>query len=149
MTESIFTAAIGASLCLSMLAGHHLARQFSESNTFLEITRVLLILVNLYCLYLAVAGATLLIASLSNHRGRAMAAIFALVLASFLLNFLVQFWPTISVLGWLSALHYYRPAEIIATGRVPWAHLIVLLCTAGITWIVAGEIFARRSITTV
>jgi ABC-2 type transport system permease protein len=148
-TESLFTIFVGIVLILCMLAGHYLARQFSESDSYPELKSVLLVLVNLYSMYLAVAGATLLIASMSNHRGRAMAASFALVLASFLLNFLVQFWPVMASLGWLSVLHYYRPAEILATGRVAWANLIMLLCIAGITWIVAGEILARRSITTV
>jgi hypothetical protein len=149
LTESLFSAAIGLALCLSMFAGHFLARQFANSAAPPELTRVLLVLANLYCMYLAVAAVTLLIASLSNHRGRAMAAIFAMVLASFLLNFLVQFWPQVERLGWLSILHYYRPAETLATGRLAWPHLTVLLSITGIAWIVADEIFARRSISTV
>jgi hypothetical protein len=148
LTESLSTLVIGAAMTLCMLAGHYLARQFGESNTTTEFTRILIVLVNLYCLYLAVAGATLLIASLSSHRGRAMATMFALVLASFLVNFMVQFWPTISSLRWLSVLHYYRPADILVTGQVAWTHLIVLVSIAGIAWGIAGEVFARRSIAT-
>jgi hypothetical protein len=148
VTESLFTFFVGIALILCMLTGHILARQFSKSDSYPELKSILLVLVNLYSMYLAVAGATLLIASMSNHRGRAMAATFALVLASFLVNFMVQFWPTISSLRWLSVLHYYKPADILVTGQVAWTHLIVLVSIASIAWGIAGEVFARRSIAT-
>ena len=61
-----------------------------------EWSRAALVMTNLYCVYLAVGGMVFLVSALSDRRGRAVAVAFALVLASFLLNF----WPSSG--GWPS-----------------------------------------------
>jgi ABC-2 type transport system permease protein len=147
--ESMVWMATGVVLCVAMLLGHTAARLFAAPTNPAPITRVLIVLFNLYCMYLAVGGIAFAVSATSSHRGRAMGVVFAILLTSFLLNFVVQFWPAIVDLAPLSVLYYYRPAEILANGQIPAFNVAVLLCVALIGWISGFEVFARRSICTV
>jgi len=109
---------------------------------------MLIILVNLLCLYLAVGGAGWLFSSMSDRRGRAVGVAFVFVLASFLLNYLAQIWQPAQRLEFLGILRYYRPIFILRDGVWPVRDLIVLLSTAVGLWIVAGVILARRDLAT-
>jgi ABC-type transport system involved in multi-copper enzyme maturation permease subunit len=109
---------------------------------------LLLIMLNLFGVYVAVGGIAMLVSSLSERRGRAVGSVFAFVVASFLLNFLAQFWTPAEHLAWLSVLTYYRPAELIADGAVPWRDLLVLIGSGLVAWLIAGLVFTRRSICT-
>ena len=147
--ESLIWLATGVGLCVMMFTGHFLARQFAPSSVPTSPQRVLIILANLYCLYLAVGGLAFFVSAMSSHRGRAIAMIFTILLASFLLNFVVQFWQAISGLAPFGILHYYRPAAILATGAMPLTDMAILLSVGGVAWVSACEIFARRNICTV
>ena len=105
-----------------------------------------MVMTNLFGVYLAVGGSSLLISSLSDRRGRAVAVIFGLLLASFLLNFVAQYWPPAKPFAVLSVMNYYQPAQILQEGIFPAHDMALLLSVAGITWILGGEIMARRSI---
>jgi ABC-type transport system involved in multi-copper enzyme maturation permease subunit len=149
VAETLMWLVGGMMFCAMMLSGHFMARWFAPSESPASMSRVLTVLANLYSMYVAVGAMALLVSSWSNHRGRAMAVSFALVLGSFLLNFLVQFWPTVASLAPLSILHYYHPAEILANGAVPWFNIVVLWTIAFAGWVLALETFSRRSISTV
>jgi ABC-2 type transport system permease protein len=110
--------------------------------------RVLLVVTNLYFVYVAVGGIAFLASSLSDRRVRAMALVFGILLASFLLNFVAQFWEPADNIAFLSVMEYYQPAQILQ-GKVPLQDFAVLLLVGGSTWFVGGEIVARRSICTV
>lgn len=119
------------------------------SETRLEAAQVLVIVANLYCLYLAVGGLALLISSLSERRGRAVAIAFAIVLASFFLSFLAQFWEPAQTLSFLSVLDYYRPMLILRDAAWPLKDMAALLGCATAFWVAGGVFFARRDICTV
>ena len=110
--------------------------------------RIALIAANLFCLYLSIGSLTVLVASLCDRRGRAMGTAFAVVLASFLLNYLAQFWAPAESLSFLGALHYYKPLQILRDGAWPLRDLAVLIASAAVLWIAGGAIFARRDLTT-
>jgi ABC-2 type transport system permease protein len=114
----------------------------------LEWALVWLILFNLFCLYIAVGGVAFLISSLSERRARAVSTIFAIVLASFLLNFLAQFWSPAQSFAFLSVIEYYQPANILKTGSLAFGDIAVLLAVGGVAWIAGCEITARRNICT-
>ena len=147
--ESAIWLAAGIWLCLMMFVGHTIARLFVTSATTYSGRSVFLVLSNLYSMYVAVGAVALLVSTMSDRRGRAMATVFALILASFLLNFLAQFWPTAELLAPLSVLNYYRPAQILATASVPVYDMLMLLSIAVVAWVAGLEVFARRSICTV
>ena len=78
-----------------------------------------------------------------------MAIVFGIVLASFLLNFVAQFWEPARRIAFLGLVEYYQPAQILQSGTFPIGDGAVLLLVGGSTWILGGEVFARRSICTV
>jgi ABC-2 type transport system permease protein len=103
----------------------------------------------LYCVYIAIGGISFLVSSLSDRRGRAIAVVFAIVLVSFLLNFIAQFWEPAKRFAHLSVMTYYQPALILRSGEIPSTNIAVLIAIGTLTWLVAGEVNRRRSICTV
>jgi len=75
---------------------------------------VVFVYVNFFAVYVAVAGMTFLVSALSERRGRAVAAVGAFLLFSFLLNFVAPFWEPAKSVDFLSVLTYYRPATILS-----------------------------------
>ncbi|NIM01178.1 MAG: ABC transporter permease subunit [Acidobacteria bacterium] len=109
---------------------------------------VALILFNLFCLYVSIGGVAFLVSSISERRGRAVFAVFSVVVASFLINFLAQFWTPAEPFAFLSVVEYYQPANIIRNGTLPAGDIAVLLGIGLVAWLVGREIVARRSICT-
>ncbi len=74
---------------------------------------------------------------------------FGVLLASFLLNFLAQFWSPADRLSFLSLLNYYQPLAVLRAGGDAVADMAILLAFASATWVAGGIWFARRDICTV
>jgi hypothetical protein len=89
------------------------------------------------------------VSALSDRRGRAITLVFAVVLASFLLNYLAQFWSVAEKVSFLSILTYYRPLVILRDGSCPVKDMAILLTIASLLWSAAGVVFARRDLCTV
>ncbi|HJN08723.1 MAG: ABC transporter permease subunit [Pirellulaceae bacterium] len=137
-------------LILAMgLLGHRIAAPAMPEEMRPELFRAGLVMANLYGVYVAVGGIAFLVSALSDRRGRAMAIVFGIVLASFLLNFVAQFWEPAKQLAFLGVMEYYQPAQILHSGNLPIGDLAILLLVGGSTWLLGGEIVARRSICTV
>jgi ABC-type transport system involved in multi-copper enzyme maturation permease subunit len=111
-------------------------------------SHVFIVLVNLMVLYVAVGAAGWFFSALSDRRGRAMGIVFLIVVFSFLLNYLAQFWEPARRVAFLGVLRYYRPLFILRDGAWPLRDLAVLLGSAGVLWTVGGWIFARRDLST-
>lgn len=110
--------------------------------------KLLMVLLNVFCLYCTIGGLTWLVSSLSERRGRALTIVFLIILALFLVNYLAEFWKPLERIVFLSPLHYHRPVEILVSGTWPWHDLLVLLGAAALMWVTAGVIFSRRDLTT-
>ncbi len=147
--ESAVWLASGAYLLAMGGLGHLLAGPASAADGLADGSRFVIVLSNLYCVYLAVGGLAYLVSAMSDRRGRAVAVVFSIVLASFLLNFLAQFWEPAKRVAFLGLLNYYSPAEILRTGSWPLRDMFVLVSFAVLCWTLGCEIFARRSISTV
>jgi hypothetical protein len=146
--ESIVWLASGVLLiCLAYL-GHRSTVSTMPENMRPDWTRAVMVMANLFCVYLAVGGVVLLVSALSDRRGRAVAVAFALVLASFLLNFLAQFWWVAKKIAFLSVMQYYQPAKTLTSGEFPVHDVVVLLIIAALSWFLGCEIFARRNVRT-
>jgi ABC-type transport system involved in multi-copper enzyme maturation permease subunit len=131
------------------LLGHRLMSPAIPAEMRPTLTDVLPVITNLYCVYAAVGGIALLVSALCNHRGRAVAVAFAIVVASFLLTFVAQFWEPAKRIAFVSVMEYYRPAEILLSGAFPTRDVATLLSVGGAALLVGGEVVARRSICTV
>lgn len=148
-SETLVWLVCGAALLAAALAGNQLGGLALPSAERPQFARLLLVLLNLFCLYGAVGGLAWLVSSLSNRRGRAMTIVFLILLALFLLNYLAQFWPPLEKFVILSPLHYHRPVNVLASGAWPWRELAVLAGAGAALWLAGGVIFARRDLCTV
>ena len=68
------------------------------------------------------------------------------LLASFLLNFLGQFWPVAERVSFLGILHYYRPLPVVRTGDWPVHDIAVLIGLAVVFFLAGMWRFSRRDI---
>ncbi|HOW70060.1 MAG TPA: ABC transporter permease subunit [Phycisphaerae bacterium] len=140
--------AAGVVLMLAAVIGHLIGCRLSAEGLRLDPRPLTMVVVNLFSLYVAVGGLAWLISTMSDRRGRSVGWVLAFVLASFLLNFLGQFWPLADRLSFLSLLHYYNPLSIIRSGRWPVGDILVLLGLGSVLWTVGGFVFARRDLST-
>jgi hypothetical protein len=130
---------------LGNVAGGWLATTETENAA----DSVIIVVVNFYCLYMAVGGMTFFVSSLSDRRGPAMGVAFAMVLASFVLNFLAQFQETMESISFLSILSYYQPLLILRDSSWPITDIVVLTTVGAVCWLMGAIVFARRDICTV
>ncbi len=148
-SETIVWIVTGSFVICMGLVGHRIAAPTMPEEMRPDMQGVAMVMINLFGVYLAVGGIAMLVSSLSDRRGRAVAVIFALVLASFMLNFIAQYWAPAETIAFLSVMEYYQPARILQDGAFPTADMLVLIAVATVSWLVGGEIMARRSICTV
>lgn len=149
LCESLVWLVTGATIITAALAGNLLGQTFVPPELRPHFGRVLIVLVNLMCLYVAVGGLVWLVSSLSNRRGRAVGVTVAALVASFLLNFLVPFWQPAKLVSFVSVLDHHRPWQILTTGAWPLGDMAALLIFGTLTWSMAAVIFCRRDICTV
>lgn len=136
----------GVPVCLAPLAGIWLGEWAFPLSEPLELSRLRIVPLNLFALYLAVGCGTMLVSSLVPRRGPAIAIVLAALLGAFLLSFLAQFWSLAERLSFLGMLHYYRPLECVRTGIWPLREIAVLGTGAVTLWLVGLWQFSRRDI---
>lgn len=136
----------GAAISFAPLAGVWLGELWHPLQEPLDLARLVIPAVNLFGLFLAVMAATMLVSALASRRGPVIGVLLALLLSSFLINFLSQLWPAARHLNFLSVLEYYRPLASVRDGAWPVRDLIVLLTTAVVCWSAGLWCFSRRDI---
>lgn len=147
--ETLVWLLAGVTILALALAGSQLVGHYVDPEGRPEIPRLLVVLANLFCMYLAVGGLAWLVSAASDRRGPAMILVFVILLASFLLNFLAQFWTVAQRIAFLGILDYYRPLYIVRDGAVPWRDMGVLAGVGVGLWIAAGIVFSRRDVCTI
>ena len=80
---------------------------------------------------------------------RILVAAFTVVVMSFLLSFLAQYWEPAKSLSFLSMLHYYKPLLILREAAWPVRDMVTLAACGAVFWLAGGLQFARRDICTV
>lgn len=130
-------------------AGHLLASGSMQPDMRPQGFAEFSVLINLVAVYGAVGGLAFLVSACSDRRGRAIGILFAILLASFLLNFLAQFWEPAKTWSGLSIMEYYRPALVIQSGTFPAFDISMLAMVTLVSWGLGGIIFRHRSICTV
>ena len=135
---SVIGMAVAGSVTGSMVGG----------GRMLDARPAVMIFANLAGLYLAVGGGAWLISSLGDRRGKAMTIAFVLIVSSFLVSYLEQFWEPARFFSWLSVLSYHRPLLILRDAQWPVRDLCVLYGAAAVLWGSAAVVFARRDLCT-
>jgi ABC-2 type transport system permease protein len=136
----------GLPICFSALLGSWIGKTLFPLEDPVNYGRLAIVTVNLYAMYLAVGSATLFASSVASRRGPAISCVLAVLLASFLLNFLAQFWSAAQPCRFFGILEYYRPLEIVLSGDWPVRNLGVLLALGLVLWLAGLWRFARRDI---
>ena len=149
LSETFVWLTCGAIMLAAALAGNLLGGLALAPEARPALPRVLIAVVNFFCLYICVGGLAWLVSALNSRRGRAMTIVFLILLVLFLLNYLAQFWPPLENFVALSPLHYHRPVEALTTGTWPWRDMAMLTGAGGLLWLAAGVVFARRDLCTV
>jgi len=149
LSETIGWMVSGTIILLTGLSGHLIASAFVHAEMRLSPMSAILVISNLAAVYLAVGCFAFLISALCDRRTSAIGVVFAILLLSFLLNFLAQFQDWAKAISWLSIMEYYRPAIIIQTGLFPVSDVGTLLVLAAVFWTTALIVFQRKSICTV
>jgi ABC-type transport system involved in multi-copper enzyme maturation permease subunit len=149
VSETIVWLVALTGLIVCAFAGSRLGAALEGKTAPVPLPGLLLVLFNLWCLAAAVGALAWLCSALSDRRGRAMAIVFAIIIASFLLNFLAQFWEPAKSVMFLGVLNYHRPMEVIRHGALPLQDVLVLLGVAATAWTAGGIALARRDIATV
>lgn len=128
------------------IVGIWIGAQVNPLSEPLDYPRLALAAVNLFALYIALGGLITLASACLGRTTEVIATILTILLISFLINFLVQFWKPVQYIDWLSLLHYYKPLPIVRTGELPAASLAVLLGLGTTAWLIGWWRFARRDI---
>lgn len=149
VAETIVCLALGAFVIGAGSIGYFAGAADVAPESLPSAGGVQLALVNLFCVFVAVAGVGFFVSSMSERRGRAIAVLFGVLLGSFLLNVLAEFWAPAQRVAFLSVLHYYQPARVLTNVRLPASHIVTLVGVGLVAWIAGAEITARRSIKTV
>lgn len=149
ISETIGWMITGAIIVGCGLTGHLLASSSLQPSMRPGLYAITCIGVNFFAVYLAVGGIAFLISASSDRRGRTIGVMFAVLLASFLLNFLAQFWAPAKSFSFLSVMEYYRPAYIIQSGVFPWSDVFCLGVIGLTAWTAGGMVLRSRSVCTV
>ena len=148
VSETAVWLCTGLDVLLMGVAGCLLGGLSAPPENRTDFSLLVRIVANLFCLYLAVGGLAFLVSTLSERRGRAIAVVFALVLSSYFLVVLAQYWDFAEKIAFLSILHYYKPFAIMQDSAWPVKDMLVLAGCGAVLWTAGGIIFARRDICT-
>lgn len=148
VTETLVWMTAGLVVVSLGLFGSFLGNLTIPQEDWPDFGHLSVVLLNLYALYLTIGAATFLFSALSDRRGRAVGAAFALVLVMFIWNFLGQYWSVASDYAWLSVMHFYKPLPMLMEGEFPTRDVTVLLACAVVLWTAAAVILNRRDIST-
>ncbi len=142
------TAEIVVSLLLVVagsVAGTALGITLVDLGEAINLWPFVLIGLNAYALFLALAGVTLIISALNNSAAAVAGWATAFALLAFTADFLSGL-PVLNLLGILSPFRFYDPQTIVASGYLPLANIMVLLLTFLVGFILAWQLFERRDI---
>lgn len=130
-------------------SGHFVTTLFLQPEMRPQTILTVYIVANLLAVYLAVGGLSFFVSSLCDRRGKAIGVMFAILLVSFLLNFLAQFWDPAKTIAVLSIMEYYRPAVIIQDQTFATKNVLTLSAIGFTAWAIGGVVFRKRSVCTV
>lgn len=149
LNETIALTGSGLLLVVGGLLGGLLGASWSSAEAPIALSDLVVIAANLFGLYLAVAGLAWMVSAMADRRGRAVGVVFAIVMASFVLNTLATFSESIRRFSAFGLMNYYRPLRVLREHALPVGDLLILLGFAVTCWVIGAIVLARRDIRTV
>lgn len=138
--------AMAIPLSLAPLLGAWIGVSTGKLNGPVDFSRVVLLVPNLFALCLAIGGIGMFFSAAMPRRGPAIAWTVAVLLLSFVINFLSQLWKNADQFSFLGLLYYYRPLHVLAENRLPWNEMGVLAGIFAVTWTSGLIWFSRKDI---
>jgi ABC-2 type transport system permease protein len=111
----------------------------------LKIEGILAVTVLIISLYLMIECFSLAMGAFME-RGKAIITSVSLLIGSHLLNSLGDFNDTIKSFRWLSFFNYYKPADALKDGVIPWSSVLLFLGTAVIFLTITVVVFREKDI---
>ncbi len=133
-------------LMASIMVGVWTGEMLSPLWEPLDFGRFAVLLINLYCVYFAVGCGTMMVSSFIPRRGPAIGLVLAVLLFSFLLNFLGQFWEPATTFGFVGVLYYYQPLPVICGDGWPVLDMMVLMFAGVILWAIGLWQYVQRDV---
>src|SRR5262245_56953912 len=149
LSETLVWLICGTVILAAALGGNLIGALNLPAQQRPQLSHLLIVVVNLFSLYVTVGGLAWLVSSFSDRRGRALTVLFLALLALFLLNYLAEVWQPLQRIVFLSPLHYHRHVNVLGNGSWPWRDIAVLLAAGSAMWTAASVVFARRDLCTV
>jgi ABC-type transport system involved in multi-copper enzyme maturation permease subunit len=101
---------------------------------------------NLWGLFVAVAGVALLCSAAASEQGKAIGRSIGFLVSSFFVNLLASFWSKVRWADFASVFHYHQPQPILTGRETVWGDLGVLLVVGVAGHLAALLVFVRRDI---
>jgi len=139
--------ACGVLLTAAPWLGTWLGQTLFNKGPF-DLPRLAMVSANLFALYLAIGSGALMVSAMLSRRDQAVFIVASVLLVSYALNFLSEFWEPAKRVAFLGILEYYRPVPIMNTGQWSARDMCVLLSCAAVFWSIGLATFARRDIRT-
>jgi ABC-2 type transport system permease protein len=106
---------------------------------------ILAVSVLLFSVYVMIECFALL-AGTFMERGRAVIVCVTVLIVSHLINGLADLNDTIANFRWMSFFNYYKPAEVLNSGAIPWPQILLFISLGLIFFIAAIVIFREKDI---
>ncbi|MBI4718281.1 MAG: hypothetical protein HY763_10785 [Planctomycetes bacterium] len=149
LTTSLVGLGGGACFLAAGTVGHLAAFRFFAGDSAMPAPQVVVVALNFYAQYVAVAGLAALASACASYRARALTPALAYVAASFLHGYVARLWAPAQVLSPVNVMNYYQPLAVFMEKTWPVRDMVVLLAIGAAAWAVGGLVFARRDIRTV
>jgi ABC-2 type transport system permease protein len=101
---------------------------------------------NLFVLGAATAGLCLLPSIFAPTRGAALGICTGIGVLSYAVHFVVQVFPPISPVGWLSVFRYYNPGPVFLLGQTAWTNIALLTAVTVVSFGLGQVLFRRRDL---
>jgi len=132
----------------SMFAGSYIGSFWVKPENQPNWSVMGIVLANLAMVYVLIGVCGLLASVFNDRRGRAVLFVMIFAAASVLVNYLELLWEPAKRIGFLSVLHYYRPALILREAAWQWKDMAILGGASAALWTIAGVKLARRDLAT-
>lgn len=114
-----------------------------------HLSRIIMVVVNLFSIYVLVLGVSAFLSAISSIRGWVVGWAFGLTLVAYLLHFLAEWWEWVRTISFVGPMYYYHPIKI-AVGKYDPTRDIVVIAAAGVIFLILSVIaFCRRNIAVV
>ncbi len=145
-TTSMWVAVCTPVFSACLVIGLWIAQYLVGLEQPLDFGKLWLIVINQTAMLYAVIGIVFFASAIASRRGVATGWIIAVLVVTFVINWLAAVWPAIKPLSYVSVMTYFKPFVIVRDASIPTTDIIALLAIAIAFWLAGCLHFTRRDI---